>query len=104
MNRFKQWGAVGFVVLVISIGTNLAAAATFVWTGASSGNWSDSGNWTNGTPPTSSGSDDIRLMPASNPPANQDIAGLSIGTLIFDANPAGYTVGGNTITLKKINS
>ena len=102
MSRFIQQGLVGLVVLVVSLGASLAGAATFVWTGAADGNWSNAANWTNGTPPTSAGTDDIWLTPNGTPPANQDISGLNINTLNFSNNVAGYTVGGNAIILKNI--
>lgn len=100
----KQICQIGFAIVVMCLVVPSAGAANFVWTGASSVNWSDGANWTNGTPPTASGSDNVVLMAGANPPANQDIAGLSIDTLNFNTNTAGYTINGSPITLKKISS
>lgn len=88
---------------VIALGCAAAHAVTYVWTGASSANWSDGANWTNGTAPTSGGTNNVWLMAAGTPPSNQDIPGLYIDTLTFNTNAANYTVGGNPITLKNIN-
>ncbi len=98
-----RWIQTSVVALLMGVNVSPVAGATYVWTGAASANWSDGGNWTNGTAPTSAGTDHVRLMPGKTPPANQDIAGLSIDSLTFNTNSAGYTVGGQTITLKRIN-
>ena len=104
MNMSTLCVKIGIAFITIGLSSNCVGAATFVWTGANSGNWSDSGNWTNGSAPGLSGNDNVWLEPALNPPVNQDIAGLSINTLTFNTNLAGYVVSGNTITLKKIDS
>jgi autotransporter-associated beta strand protein len=76
----------------------LADAATKTWTGTTSVNWADGGNW-GGTAPTTG--DDVVLTGAgSYRPTNQNIASLSLHSLSFDASATtAFTVSGNSITL-----
>lgn len=77
-------------------------AATYVWTGASSANWSDGGNWTNGLAPASGGTHDVVLTASGNPPSNQDISGLYINQLFLTNSTTGYAIGGSPLTLKNV--
>lgn len=100
MKAWKLRLQIGFVAVILCFGVRLGEASTFVWNGAVNGDWSNPGNWTNGAAPTSTGTDDVWLMPTGNAPVNQDIAGLYINVLTFNTN--NYTVGGNAITLKNL--
>ena len=75
------------------------APATHTWSGASSANWSDAGNWTGGAPAAGEASVALIFPAAAANTVNQnDIANLTIKSILFKGN--GYTVTGNDITLK----
>ena len=58
MRQTRLWGAVVLALLMLE---SNALAATLSWTGGS-GNWTDSGHWTNGVPTTTT---DAAVSPSS---------------------------------------
>jgi len=100
---------------VVEILESRIAPAVHEWTGLGADNlWSNDANWTNGSPATD-GSGDIDLVFHTNlnDPAQlvmqNDIAGLVVDSITFDANAGmnaagglsatGYTFNGNAITI-----
>ena len=72
------------------------ALATHVWTGAISSLWSNSGNWTGGSP----GGDSQAVLSfpsAANLVNNNDLVGLKVAAIDFAAG--NYVLSGNPITL-----
>ena len=62
---------------------NQASAATFTWTGASSGGWSDAGNWTGGVPAVANTSDVI-ISGTLNVGNNYAGGSYTVRSLTFD--------------------
>lgn len=101
MNIIRKRSVLGSVISLIAAASG---AATFTWSGAVSSDWNTPGNWTNNAVPGTNGTDDVWLMATGNPPTNQNIPNLYINVLGFNTNAAGYTVGGNTITIKNLSA
>lgn len=92
------------------------ALAVHEWTGGGADNlWSNAANWTNGSPSTdASGDVDLifhtNLTNAAQLVMQNDIVGLTVDSITFDANSGtgaaggtsanGYTINGNAITIK----
>src|SRR5262249_19178584 len=76
-----------------------AATDTCIWTGANSGDWSDSGNWSNCDNGHTPENNDFLQFPvsASNKSMNNDLSGFTAGALLFYGN--NYTLGGNDLTV-----
>ncbi|HEV3003125.1 MAG TPA: hypothetical protein VGX78_01630, partial [Pirellulales bacterium] len=82
----------------------LTVAGTITWTGGSttSSNWSDPANWDLNRAPING---DSLVFPASAQRLanNDDIAGLSVNSIMFQGSfapvPGGYCIGGNDLTL-----
>jgi len=83
-----------------SVTVTLTAPATLpaiTWTGATSSAWSVGTNWSSGVAPMNG--DFVILTGAGIHPTNQDIAGLSLAALTYDATTnASYVVSGSTLT------
>ena len=74
------------------------AAGNYTWNGSTSVSWNDAGNWTPAGPPPAGAY--VILTGNGSHPTNQNIAGLSINSLTFDASTTtAITVGGSAITL-----
>ncbi len=83
-------------IIAVALLAGSASAATHVWTGTSSDLFSDSGNWTGGSP---AGDPQADLTFSSSSPRLSpinDIAGLTVRSMTFEN---GYTISGNAITL-----
>lgn len=109
MKQVTMTGKLAFIRQLLAIVAFVACAATafggrFEWNGAVSGDWNTPGNWTNNAVPGTNGTDDVWLMAAGSPPANQNIANLYVNNLCFNTNAAGYVINGNGITLKNITT
>ncbi|MGN6370604.1 MAG: beta strand repeat-containing protein, partial [Phycisphaerae bacterium] len=78
-----------------------ALAATDSWTGATSANWGDAGNWTGGNPIPQNYDSLLFSTPAN--PANDNnannLSGLILDGITFDAAANAYTLNGNPLTL-----
>lgn len=70
---------------------------TRTWTGATSVNWSDDGNWDTGHPV--SGDSVVFPQGASNTTNNNDIANLSLVDIHVSGTTTTYALSGNAITL-----
>ncbi|MBV8745348.1 MAG: hypothetical protein JO134_09945, partial [Xanthobacteraceae bacterium] len=67
------------------------------WTGAGgNGSWSNSSNWSNGTPATS---DSILLTNAGAAPANHDQS-AAYNSITLNPNAAGYTINNSPVVLQ----
>src|SRR5438034_10447739 len=71
-----------------------ARADQETWTGSASGDWSIGGNWTgpNHTPPVNGDSLLFTIGAITNQPGNDDIAGLSVSGIQFDAGANSYVL------------
>lgn len=80
--------------------SSVLSAKTTAWTGTASSNWNDASNWSAGVPASG---DDLAFTSGNPPnqPSNNDIANLSLRSLVF---PNGtftgpLTMDGNSLTL-----
>jgi autotransporter-associated beta strand protein len=88
------------MAVLVGIATGVSAA-TRTWTGAVSPDWSNAGNWLEGSAP---GNGDDLVFASGNPPnqpANNDIASLALRSIAFanDTFTEPLTLGGNAFTL-----
>ncbi len=75
-------------------------AATTTWNGSAGSDWSTPSNWSNGVPGATS---DVVLTGSGSQPTNQNIPGLVIASLTFDATATTpITVGGSGLTLTSL--
>ena len=102
MNVFSKWtsaqvvSAAILLSAIVSIGDAAAAAKTWSVTALNS-DWNNAANWTGGLP---AAGDDVIIANAVFLPTNQNIANLSIRSLVFDASTiVAMTINGNAITL-----
>ncbi len=86
-------GSVGVSAPVAILVVSNAATNSFTWTGASSTNWSDGGNWQPAGPPGAN----ANVFVSGGPPVNLDtsptVNNISLG--------GGVLAGGGTLTVKK---
>src|SRR6185436_17770061 len=83
--------------LALCIGIMGSANAASTWLGGTDSNWSTAANWS--TPPAA-GADVILTGAGAFRPTNQDIVGLSINSLTFDATATvAFTVGGSPLII-----
>src|SRR5690349_20132026 len=77
---------------------NRLAPATFVWTGATDGNWSTPTNWQGGVAPTANGFADL-VFPNSafTKATNNDLTSSKLNSITFGGTD--YVLAGNQITL-----
>jgi autotransporter-associated beta strand protein len=81
----------------------VAVAAAFVatasgqtWSGAASGNWNNTSNWS--SPPINNVDVSLTFGATNNPTMNQNLANpFSLGTMTFTAAAPAYVINGNTI-------
>src|SRR4051812_35355199 len=73
-------------------------AQTFVWTGATDGNWATAANWDAGVP--AGGTTTVISFDASANPTtvNNLSGGLTLNQLTFGANAGAVTISGNALT------
>jgi len=100
--RAALFAAAGTIVLALGFNATSGHASvdSFTWTGASSANWSDAGNWTctgtcTGGNPISDPSSDVTL-PAGKPLATTLDASATVNALTVQDN---YTISGAATTL-----
>jgi autotransporter-associated beta strand protein len=74
-------------------------AASSTWALDGDGNWSVASNWTSGVPNTSSDTASFVGVISQDRTVNQDIAGLTINTIVLNHNSRRFTLSGNSITL-----
>jgi len=84
-----------FIVgIVLALGAGGARAATPVWTGGTSGNWSDGSNWSTGVAPASN--DTVVLTGSGVSPTNENINGLYLTSLVMSNTvPNGFVLAGS---------
>ncbi|MFM8717308.1 MAG: hypothetical protein ACKOF3_11120, partial [Spartobacteria bacterium] len=80
------------VIAALALTPSLAHAANATWSGATSGNWSETTNWSASPVP---GTGDTATFNATSSNTTLDLgSGVTISTLLFDtANAAAYTIG-----------
>ncbi len=98
-----------FLAAAVAAVLTLAPAAradTFTWTGAATANWNNAGNWTggggSGVPGGGAAQPDSITFNAgstNNLTTNNDISGLTLGTIAVTAPAAPVSIGGNPFTL-----
>ena len=87
-----QFGTAGSSV-TLTIG---AAFTHPVWTGGSSGNWSNPANWANGTPGSS---DELYFDGSSHLATTNDQTGRTYAGMLFYTTAGAFTQSGNAVTL-----
>ncbi|SDT98610.1 PEP-CTERM protein-sorting domain-containing protein [Verrucomicrobium sp. GAS474] len=111
---YKKNGRGGFIlVLVLALfcaAAGRAGAASYYWDSTpATTSWGDSSDWsryaatgTNGAPSSSATSADTYVFDASTSTSlNDNLSGLTLGSLSFTTNAAAYTLGGNAFSLYK---
>jgi autotransporter-associated beta strand protein len=84
--------------LALILGASNAFAASLVWTGASSNSWNNGANWTPSSAPVNR--DSVAYDATSvNPNSNNNIAGLTLSGLAFNAGSPAIAVTGNPINM-----
>lgn len=69
------------------------------WSGlGTTSDWTDAGNWVGGVPPANNGTANLVFGDATNPAPNANVP-WSVGSILFNANAAPYTIGGSSLTL-----
>src|SRR4051812_27712534 len=85
--------------VVLSAAGAAASGATDTWTGTSSANWNDAGNWTGGNAPPLA-SDLLVFDGSTNTTTNNDFAAnTNFGGIGFAATASSFTLGGNAVLL-----
>src|SRR4051794_17290162 len=73
------------------------APATHTWTGTAGTLWPNANNWTGGAPAPGEADVILHVSGGINPSNTNDIAGLTVRSILFSAN--GFSLSGNDITL-----
>jgi autotransporter-associated beta strand protein len=78
-----------------------ASSTNPTWTGATSGSWTNSGNWNPATVPTSGPSTQITFGATPNPVMTNDISGgLTLNSMTFNSGSPVYSLAGNGLTFQ----
>ena len=84
-------------LIALLAGTLAGQSSSLTWSGISSANWSDSGNWSLFGLPANG--DTLIFAVSGQPAPNNDMTGLSLGGITFVSGATVYVLGGNSLTL-----
>ena len=96
------------VLFAVAVCAGTVHAQDWYWIGGTSPNWADLSNWNDaadgsGSAPSAAGDlqnkDLMLLTTGTNLPSNQNIGGLAVSELMFDASLTSFTVSGEPIQL-----